>query len=314
MKKLCDGAYYLQGDINVGVIAFDVAGTSHLYLVDSGAEPESGDALWNELENFFGGGFVVDAIINTHGHSDHVGLNHYVQQKTGCRIYISRTESVIVRNLSASIERIWGANCIHQLKKWYTLRESFSPTDICAAGDSISLEGGAKIDLIPLYGHSAEQLGIVYTSAAGKKVVFAGDAFLGIDELDKCKISFQESPLEAMETMEMLLDFGADYFVQSHGTVAKDAQQAKTIVKKNLDTLKKLSDLALELIAKKKRTVEEIVSKAMKRFKIPQRPVSYALIFSTTKSLLSELYEAGRIGINLKKGRFYWTKKLAVKK
>ena len=68
MKKLCDGAYYLQGDINVGVIAFDVAGTSHLYLVDSGAEPESGDALWNELENFFGGGFVVDAIINTHGH------------------------------------------------------------------------------------------------------------------------------------------------------------------------------------------------------------------------------------------------------
>ena len=114
--------------------------------------------------------------------------------------------------------------------------------------------------------------------------------------------------------LEMLLDFGADYFVQSHGTVAKDAQQAKTIVKKNLDTLKKLSDLALELIAKKKRTVEEIVSKAMKRFKIPQRPVSYALIFSTTKSLLSELYEAGRIGINLKKGRFYWTKKLAVKK
>ena len=125
MIKLINNVYYIPGFTNVGVINAPVDNVNHLYIIDSGRDPEDGDLLWAEFEKEFPenqGGFVIEAIVNTHGHGDHVGLNHYIQKKTNARIYISRVESSIINNPRQNVERIWGADCIHQLSKLYTLK------------------------------------------------------------------------------------------------------------------------------------------------------------------------------------------------
>ena len=310
MKKISDNAYFFSAATNVGVINVLRENMNHIYLIDTGNGVESGFELWKELElEFFNkGGFVIDAIINTHGHVDHVGLNNFIQERSKCRIYLADAETVILKNPCASIERIWGANCIHQLKKWYTLKEKFEVTDIIASGDSIQLADGGTINFIPLYGHSSEHLGVLYTDSNGKKILFAGDSFLGLDELEKCRISYQESPLTALETMEKIQRLEVDCIVQSHGQVEENIDTAKDVVKKNAKALKKLINLIYDLTGTKKCTLETIVEKSIKKFNVSLRPVSYALISSTIKSLLSELYESGELGISLKKGKFYWTK------
>ena len=111
MIKLINNVYYIPGFTNVGVINAPVDNVNHLYIIDSGRDPEDGDLLWAEFEKEFPenqGGFVIEAIVNTHGHGDHVGLNHYIQKKTNARIYISRVESSIINNPRQNVERIWG--------------------------------------------------------------------------------------------------------------------------------------------------------------------------------------------------------------
>ncbi len=311
MIKLINNVYYIPGFTNVGVINAPVDNVNHLYIIDSGRDPEDGELLWAEFEKEFPenqGGFVIEAIVNTHGHGDHVGLNHYIQKKTNARIYISRIESSIINNPRQNVERIWGADCIHQLSKWYTLKELFTVTDIISAGGEIYLDDGTMLSFVDLEGHSPEQLGILYHGKNGEKILFTGDAYLGIDELEKAKISYQESPLTALETMKTLMTVEADLFVQSHGQIEKNEEAAKSVISKNIEALTNLVDYVKLLLQKKKRTIGEIVSKTFIHFRIASKPVSYCLIYSTIKSLLSELYEAGQISFVIKKGRFYWEK------
>ena len=170
------------------------------------------------------------------------------------------------------------------------------------------MDDGTILSFVDLEGHSPEQLGILYHGKNGEKILFTGDAYLGIDELEKVKISYQESPLTALETMKTLMTVEADLFVQSHGQIEKNVQAAKSVISKNIEALTNLVDYVKLLLEKKKRTIGEIVSKTFIHFRIASKPVSYCLIYSTIKSLLSELYEAGQISFVIKKGRFYWEK------
>ncbi|MCR4743351.1 MAG: MBL fold metallo-hydrolase [Treponema sp.] len=305
--KLFENIYYISDFTNIGVINTPHDGKNHIYLIDSGLDPENGPLILEELKKLFAD-FTIEAIINTHGHVDHVGVNHYFQENFNSKIYIPKAEAAITEDLTLSLEKVWGADAIHQLKNWYDLRETFTPSQFIADGGSLLLADNSKLEFISLYGHSPEQLGIMYTSKENHKILFAGDAFLGLDELDKCKISFQEAPLTALESMKKLLTIEADYFVQSHGFVEKDLERAKRTVEGNIYSLQHLIEFLLKIINKKDSTLESLVQKSFKKFNIRLRPVSYALISSTIKSLLSELYEKKEIGINLTNGKFYWVR------
>ena len=96
LTELAPGVYVIPGVTNVGVIT-DTTNSkkqnehpeTKVYLVDAGRTEEQGLTVLNTVTNFFnesGINFRIEAIINTHAHSDHTGADAIIQQKTNCKI------------------------------------------------------------------------------------------------------------------------------------------------------------------------------------------------------------------------------------
>lgn len=307
-RKLLENVYFIPGFTNIGLIKSTFNGENCIYLIDSGPDRNAAQEIEEELKKMFPEGYKISAVINTHGHSDHVGGNNFFQTNYDCQILIPEKEEAISKNLCSNINYIWGGKAIPELTIWYSLKEGFKATKFIKAGDEIKLSDGAKISFTKLYGHSIEQLGVLYTSKEGKTVFFTGDAYLGLDELCKSKISFQEQTYTALKTMKELLTMKCDFFVQSHGIVPATDDEVQETVSANIRALEKTIAYIKYLLNKKNHTTETIVSKIINKFSIGVKAVNYALIYSTTKSLLSELHEENEINIKLKEGFFYWSK------
>ncbi len=307
-RKLSQNAYFIPGFTNIGVINARCGKKNSIYLVDSGPDEHSARSAVKELENIFPEGFEIRAVINTHGHSDHVGGNRWIQDNFGSEVWITKKETAISLNGFSNVNYIWGASAIPELKLWYSLRETFSAERIIAAEDTIELEDSSTVSFIDMNGHSAEQVGVLHSGTDGKKVLFTGDSYLGLDELYKSKISFQEAPLAALDRMKRLLEIQADFFIQSHGIIPATSDEVFETIGGNIRALEKVAAYILYILNKKSLTTEAVVSKIIGKFKIYVKAVNFALIYSTVKSLLSELYERKIISAKMKDGFFCWTK------
>ena len=308
-RKLFENVYFIPGFTNVGVINAPSGKKNHIYLIDTGTDRHYAEEILKELCVIFPDGFSIRAVINTHGHSDHVGGNAFLQATHSAEVWISKKETKITDDTFSNVNHIWGGKAIPELKMWYSLKENFKPTRIINKDDKITLEDDSEISFVDLSGHSAEQLGILYKSRDKKSVFFTGDSYLGLDELFKAKISFQEEPLTSLFTMKKLLDMNADFFVQSHGLVPGTKDEVKETITGNIRTLEKLIAYINYALDKKNLTTEALVAKTIIKFKIHSRSVNFSLVHSTVKSLLSELYEQKKIGTKVKDGFFYWTKR-----
>jgi len=71
-------------------------------VIDPGEEP---DRILNRIREL---GFMVTAIVNTHGHGDHIGANHALKAATSAPLLIGRNEAAMLTdpwlNLSAQLD------------------------------------------------------------------------------------------------------------------------------------------------------------------------------------------------------------------
>lgn len=321
VRKITENVYFFPGFTNVGAINARTSKKengnlsskspeteNHIYLIDSGTDRKDAENIISSLESIFPEGFKIEAVINTHGHSDHVGGNGWLQKNLNAEIWIPERETPIASNFCSNVNYIWGGDALPELKMWFSLKETFSPSRFIKPGEKIILPDKSELTFIELYGHSLAQIGIQHKSADGKKVLFTGDAYLGLDELFKSKISFQEEPLKALSTMKSLLDINADFFIQSHGMLPATRDEVKETISANIRSLEKTIAYINYILDKKPLTTEIITAKIINKFRIYVKTVNFTLVYSTIKSLLSELYAENRIGVKIKEGFLYWTK------
>ena len=80
-----DCSYYVNAPAKIGVYC---SGDNPVYLIDSGNDKDAGRKLLRILEQR---GWRLAGIVNTHSNADHIGGNHFIQQKTGCKIFSARS-------------------------------------------------------------------------------------------------------------------------------------------------------------------------------------------------------------------------------
>ncbi len=68
-------------------------------IIDPGAEPER---ILLQVE-----GLTIKYIINTHGHSDHIGANRAIKEATGAKILIHRDDASMLTHPQENLSLLW---------------------------------------------------------------------------------------------------------------------------------------------------------------------------------------------------------------
>ena len=127
----------------------------------------------------------IDVILNTHGHQDHMGGNHWLLNQIDAQVYMHHADVFLVEDLDAHIEYVWYADkhvlghdispripsFLHTVTGPSTVHRKLQDDEIVDLGDDIQLQ------VIHLPGHSPGSVAYYWEE---KRIAFAGDAVQGL--------------------------------------------------------------------------------------------------------------------------------------
>ena len=199
-ERVSDNVYSFQSEIYAQVTAGAVIGPNWAVLIDTLSTPEEAlairDFIDQELE------VPVRYIINTHYHADHSWGNCFfpgstVISHTLCRQWLQ--EKGI-----PSLEEVKKQNLAFRQVKIILPQITFN-------NDNLTLKVGKKnLILIPLPGHSADNLGVLVEE---DRVLFAGDAFMPMPYVVDGNIDDMISSYKKIGKM------GLENVIQGHGDI-----------------------------------------------------------------------------------------------
>jgi len=101
----------------------------------------------------------VKAIINTHGHGDHIGANTEVMQATGAPLWIGKRDDEMLMNADKNLSKALGLSILSP------------PADrLLVEGDRLTLGDGGILKVIETPGHSIGSISLI-----GEGIIIVGD-------------------------------------------------------------------------------------------------------------------------------------------
>lgn len=191
LLELQENVWVIQGGANIGVIAYE----DHCLIIDSGMDKDTGQNILKQVRKL---GLTPTALLITHAHADHFGgANHLVQQ-TGLQVYATRVEaSVMSGPILEPLYLFGGALPPKELQHKFFLANPCK-VDVILEGYELSVDQ-IPLEVIPLPGHSSEQIGVAF-----RNTLFVGDAFLTPEILDKHHIPFYTDIQAGLQTLSFL--------------------------------------------------------------------------------------------------------------
>ena len=291
-QPVVDNVYCLPGASNVGLVAG--AGQQAL-LIDTGVGERSGRQLLQVLEER---GLRLAAILNTHGHGDHVGGNAYLVEHTGARVYAPLHDGIVMRY------PLWGTMCTfggaEPIAELSVAR--FAPP-ACAVDVTVS-EGeleiaGVKVQVVPLPGHTGSHTGYIVND-----VFFTGDLLAGDAELDNAPISYAYSVTRRLRSLEGLRHYSCAAYVLGHGPVERDIAG---LVERNIARVNDVLAFIRQYLAGGGAEASELLGAVCAHYGIRIRNVrEYYMLYPTLHSFLSHLHNSGEIAHRVEDNRLLW--------
>lgn len=294
LTKIKGNTYYIQAPTNIGVYTFK---NKSCLIIDSGINNSAARKIDEVLIQ---NGFAVRYIINTHNHIDHSGGNlHIVSEHTGCTVYASEKEKLYMENQELGNSMLCSASPIKIFEK------SSKPLSVNYVLDyGTNKIGDEKIEIIPLPGHSIEQIGVI----TPEKVCFTGDSVFSREIIQKYSIPVLYDISESLKTLEYAKEIDADYFVISHSPSVIERDEFLKVVDLNIENIHKYADQILELLDQPM-SREDIVENISILNDLSLNFKEYHLCFSTISAFITYFYENGLIDYSIEDGKLYYFKK-----
>jgi len=199
-ERVSDNVYSFQSEIYAQVTAGAVIGPNWAVLIDTLSTPEEALAIRDFIEQELE--VPVRYIINTHYHADHSWGNCFFPGTTVISHSLCR-QWLIERGIP-SLEQVQKHNIAFRQVKIILPHITFND-------DNLTLRVGKKnLILIPLPGHSADNLGVLVEE---DRVLFAGDAFMPMPYVVDGDIDDMISSYKKIGKM------GLENVVQGHGDI-----------------------------------------------------------------------------------------------
>ncbi len=189
--ELQENVWVIQGGANIGVIAHE----GRCLIIDSGIDKDTGQNILKQVKKL---GLTPTALLITHAHADHFGGAHYLVRQTGMQVYATRVEASIMSGpILEPLYLFGGAQPPKELQHKFFLAKSCK-VDVILEGNEQSADQ-IPLDVIPLPGHSTEQIGVAF-----RDTLFVSDAFLTPEILDKHHIPFYSDIRAGLKTLDFL--------------------------------------------------------------------------------------------------------------
>jgi glyoxylase-like metal-dependent hydrolase (beta-lactamase superfamily II) len=291
LKHLQGNTYIINTrDASIGLYVFK---DRSCLLIDSGANQTQAQEIMQLLHKQR---WTVHAIFNTHAHADHAGGNHYIQEKSRCRIYASAIEAAFIQQPLLIPYSIYGAYPLKLLQAKFLMPQASQVTDTVVAG-YVPINGDG-FEVLDLGGHTLGHMGI----RTPDNVIFAGDSLIAAEILKSTPFLYLANPEQQLITLEKfkLMDY-------SRLCLAHGEEQANTsaIVEANYAMLNYILDTLLNIL-QKPLSLEEIIQSIIARQSLEINRNHYFRLAASISAFLGYLCNHSQAKVCIKKSRMLY--------
>ncbi|WP_027408880.1 MBL fold metallo-hydrolase [Anoxybacteroides tepidamans] len=286
--NISDRCYYFKGAVNIGYVHHGDIGI----LIDAGLDRSATKKVLNILEEQR---LPLTHLFITHAHADHYGGAAYLQKQRNVYTVAPMLEEAILRNpVLEPIYLFQGNWPLAEMRNKFLEGEAMRVDEVMKEG-TWDVEG-LKIESIALPGHSYYQLGYIIDG-----VLYAGDAFFGIEALEKHKIPYIVDADETLRTLQRLLSLPTSRAVPGHGTYAENAQ---SVIQENIAWHERVLASMEQIISNHADGLsqEQLIHEMCVRWEIETNLVSSWMLYRTAiTGYLSKLIKDGKALLSIER-------------
>lgn len=284
---------YVPGGTNVGIVRH-ADGT--VTLIDSGLNDTTARKVLRAVREALGSEVV--SIINTHGHADHFGANAFVHKRTSCEVWAPAIEATAIAHPILQPALLYGgAAPMDALRNTFLLAEAGPLTGEIPHGRW--QHHGTPIDVIPLPGHSPNQVGFVIDG-----VFFCADVVFPEAAIEKYRIPYLFGLTEHLASLTTAGQVQATVVVPGHGD---RIDSISSLVERNR--------LAIDQVLTGIRTVltqphsgDDVAAALFTLLDVPVTDAqSYYLLRPTVAAYLAHLERQGEVKLTVRDGAAMWS-------
>ncbi|MDD2619928.1 MAG: MBL fold metallo-hydrolase [Syntrophomonadaceae bacterium] len=282
LRHLSGNTYAIESNnTSLGLYVFK---DGRCLLIDSGANQNQAQELLQILDSK---GWSVYAICNTHAHADHCGGNHYIQEKSHCRIYASELEAAFINNPILTPYAMYSAYPLKLLTAKFLMPQASRVSHIIKAGP-VRINAKRFI-VLDLAGHSLGQMGIITPDG----VLFAGDALIAPEILTDNPFLYLAHPDKQNGTIETIKAARFIKLYLSHGGLIADVS---AVLKANEEMFITVVNSIKEMI-KEPRSPEAIIVEVINRQGLQVNRNHYFRLECSVMAFLAYLCDSGQAKI-----------------
>lgn len=294
LNKINRNTYYIDNPTNIGVYTYK---NKNCLLVDTGINNGQARKIDNVLvENRLHPKYII----NTHNHMDHCGGNIYFKtQYPGCEIYTSNKERLYIENPELRDYILFSSS---SFKSHGESKKSYKVDYVLEYGTNKI--GDEKIDIVPIVGHSVEQVGVLTPD----RVCFLGDSVFSEKIIGKYSLPYLFNIENSINTLNKIKEIDADFFVLSHADTVLNKEEILKLIDLNLSNINKNIEMIIEILGEPQ-TRETLLQNIVILNDLPINFNQYYIYFSSISAFISYLYDRDLISHFIENGKLYFYSK-----
>jgi glyoxylase-like metal-dependent hydrolase (beta-lactamase superfamily II) len=295
---LAPGIFHLQSGSNIGLVVRQ----GKALLIDAGLDDDAGRRALRAVEET---GATLEGVFVTHAHADHFGGARFLQKRLGVPVYAPKLEAAMMENpIIEPLYLFGGAAPIKELRSKFTLAEPCAVRRTVEAG-TLQI-GPFQLDVVPLPGHSLNQVGVGIGDGVERGVLFCTDAVFPRQTIKKHKVLFCVDLDSTLDTIGELPARPYGCFAPGHGRTYARGEEITEICRANRERLEEIREVVHGALEEPQET-STLVQQVARHFRLKiARPTAYYLTRTTVLSALSSLEAAGEVAAATDENRLLW--------